>query len=30
MELRHVRYFLAVVDAGSVTGASRLAHVTQP
>jgi len=30
MELRHVRYFLAVVDAGSVTAASRLAHVTQP
>ena len=30
MELRHVRYFLAVVDAGSVTAASQLAHVTQP
>lgn len=30
MELRHVRYFLAVVDAGSVTAASHLAHVTQP
>lgn len=30
MELRHVRYFLTVVDAGSVTAASRLAHVTQP
>ena len=30
MELRHVRYFLAVVDAGSVTAASGLVHVTQP
>jgi len=30
MELRHVRYFLAVVDAGSVTAASALVHVTQP
>src|SRR5450631_269855 len=30
MELRHVRYFLAVVDAGSVTAASRVVHVTQP
>ncbi|MEP7034801.1 MAG: LysR family transcriptional regulator [Dermatophilaceae bacterium] len=30
MELRHVRYFLAVVDAGSVTAASTLVHVTQP
>ena len=30
MQLRHVRYFLAVVDAGSVTAASHLAHVTQP
>lgn len=30
MELRHVRYFLAVVDAGSVTAASSLVHVTQP
>ncbi|MHB1474026.1 MAG: LysR family transcriptional regulator [Dermatophilaceae bacterium] len=30
MELRHVRYFLAVVDAGSVTAASHLVHVTQP
>ena len=30
MELRHVRYFLAVVDAGSVTAASHLAQVTQP
>jgi DNA-binding transcriptional LysR family regulator len=30
MELRHVRYFLAVVDAGSVTAASLLVHVTQP
>jgi DNA-binding transcriptional LysR family regulator len=30
IELRHVRYFLAVVDAGSVTAASQLAHVTQP
>ncbi|MHB8275439.1 MAG: LysR family transcriptional regulator, partial [Dermatophilaceae bacterium] len=30
MELRHVRYFLAVVDAGSVTAASQLVHVTQP
>jgi DNA-binding transcriptional LysR family regulator len=30
MELRHVRYFLAIVDAGSVTAASHLAHVTQP
>jgi DNA-binding transcriptional LysR family regulator len=30
MELRHVRYFLAVVDAGSVTAASSMVHVTQP
>ncbi|MDQ1536219.1 MAG: hypothetical protein QOE58_612 [Actinomycetota bacterium] len=30
MELRHVRYFLAVVDAGSLTAASPLVHVTQP
>jgi DNA-binding transcriptional LysR family regulator len=30
MELRHVRYFLAVVDAGSVTAASSVVHVTQP
>ena len=30
MELRHVRYFLAVVDAGSVTAASPVVHVTQP
>jgi DNA-binding transcriptional LysR family regulator len=30
MELRHVRYFLAVVDAGSVTAASLVVHVTQP
>jgi DNA-binding transcriptional LysR family regulator len=30
VELRHVRYFLAVVDAGSVTAASELVHVTQP
>jgi DNA-binding transcriptional LysR family regulator len=30
LELRHVRYFLAVVDAGSVTAASPLVHVTQP
>jgi DNA-binding transcriptional LysR family regulator len=30
MELRHVRYFLAVVDAGSVTAASPIVHVTQP
>jgi DNA-binding transcriptional LysR family regulator len=30
VELRHVRYFLAVVDAGSLTGASALVHVTQP
>ena len=30
MDLRHVRYFLAVVDAGSVTAASAVVHVTQP
>ena len=30
MELRHVRYFLAVVEAGSVTAASSVVHVTQP
>jgi DNA-binding transcriptional LysR family regulator len=30
MELRHVRYFLAVVDAGSVTAAAPVVHVTQP
>ena len=30
MELRTIRYFLAVVDTGSVTAASRLVHVAQP
>ena len=30
MELRHVRYFLAVVDAGSVSAACPVVHVTQP
>lgn len=30
MELRTLRYFLAVVDAGSVTAASRAVHVAQP
>ncbi len=30
MELRLVRYFVAVVDAGSVTGASRAIRVAQP
>lgn len=30
MELRTLRYFLAVVDAGSVTAAAGTVHVTQP
>ena len=30
MELRDLSYFLACVDAGSVTGAARVAHVAQP
>ena len=30
MELRLLRYFLAVADAGSVTAAARLVHVAQP
>lgn len=30
MELRTLRYYVATVDAGSVSGASELVHVTQP
>lgn len=30
MELRHIRYFLATVDAGSVSQAALALHITQP
>ena len=30
MELRHLRYFVATVDAGSVSAAAQQVHVTQP
>lgn len=30
MDLRHLRYFIAIVEAGSVTDASRRLHVVQP
>ena len=30
MEIRVLRYFLAVVQEGTITGASRVLHVTQP
>jgi len=30
MELRHLRYFIGIVDAGSMTVASRRLHVSQP
>jgi LysR family transcriptional regulator, benzoate and cis,cis-muconate-responsive activator of ben and cat genes len=30
MELRHLRYFLATVETGSVSGAAAALHVTQP
>jgi DNA-binding transcriptional LysR family regulator len=30
MDIRHVKYFLAVADAGSITEAARLLHLSQP
>lgn len=30
MELRTIGYFVAVADAGSVSAATRLTHITQP
>ena len=30
MELRHLRYFVAVVDAGSITRAAQTVRVAQP
>jgi len=30
VELVHLRYFLAIADAGSITGAARALHVSQP
>ncbi|WP_081334928.1 LysR family transcriptional regulator [Bradyrhizobium elkanii] len=30
LQLRHLRYFLGIVDAGSFTGAAGMLHVAQP
>ena len=30
MELRQLRYFVAIVDHGSLSGAARVLHVAQP
>ena len=30
MELRQLEYFRAIVDAGTISGAARMLHMTQP
>lgn len=30
MELRQLEYFRTIVDAGSISGAARMLHMTQP
>ena len=30
MELRQLEYFRAIVDAGTISGAARVLHMTQP